>query len=136
MSYGIREGIEVQKTYCEASSPIQVGREYIQPLCQETAGARRRHYVFLKRGKCVMTLTDLPNIGPKLADNLRRVGLSTPEQLREIGTREAFPRIRAQVDPTACFHQLTALAGAEAGIPKKALPQEEKASLRIFFNSL
>ena len=83
-----------------------------------------------------MTLTELPNIGPKLADNLRRVDVSAPEQLREMGTWEAFLRIRAQVDPTAFFHQLTALAGAEAGIPEKALPQEEKASLRIFFDSL
>lgn len=83
-----------------------------------------------------MTLTDLPNVGPKLAENLRRVGLETPEDFRAAGAREAFLRIRAQVDSTACFHQLTALAGAEAGIPKKALPQEEKASLRIFFNSL
>ena len=83
-----------------------------------------------------MTLTDLPNIGPKLADNLRRVGVSTPEQLREIGTREAFLRIRTQVDPTACFHQLTALAGAELGVPKKEIPAEEKKALRAFFDSL
>lgn len=83
-----------------------------------------------------MELTDLPNIGPKLAENLRRVGVDTPERLCELGTREAFVRIRAQVDPTACFHQLTALAAAEAGIPKKALPQEEKAALRAFFDSL
>ena len=80
-----------------------------------------------------MELTDLPNIGPKLADNLR---VGTPEQLRELGTRDAFLCIRAQVDPTACFHQLTALAGAEAGISKKALSQEEKAALRAFFDSL
>ena len=26
-----------------------------------------------------MTLTGLPNVGPKLAENLRRVGLETPE---------------------------------------------------------
>lgn len=83
-----------------------------------------------------MELTDLPNIGPKLADNLRRVGVGSAEQLRELGTREAFLRIRAQVDPAACFHQLTALAGAEAGVPKKALSQEEKRALRAFFDSL
>lgn len=83
-----------------------------------------------------MELTDLPNIGPKLADNLRRVGVSSAEQLRELGTREAFLRIRAQVDPAACFHQLTALAGAEAGIPKKALSQAERAALRAFFDGL
>lgn len=83
-----------------------------------------------------MTLTDLPNVGPKLAENLRRVGLETPEDLRAAGGREAFLRIRAQVDPTACFHQLTALAGAELGVPKKAIPPEEKAELRSFFDSL
>lgn len=83
-----------------------------------------------------MALTDLPNIGPKLTDNLRRVGIDSAEQLREPGTREAFLRIRAQVDPAACFHQLTALAGAEAGVPKKALSQEEKTALRAFFDSL
>lgn len=83
-----------------------------------------------------MTLTDLPNVGPKLEENLRRVGLETPESFRAAGAREAFLRIRAQVDSTAYFHQLTALAGAELGIPKKALPPEKKAELRAFFDSL
>ena len=83
-----------------------------------------------------MTLTGLPNVGPKLAENLRRVGLETPEDFRAVGAREAFLCIRAQVDPTACFHQLTALAGAELGVPKKAVPEEKKAELRAFFDSL
>jgi len=83
-----------------------------------------------------MTLTDLPNVGPKLAENLRRVGLETPEAFRAAGAREAFLRIRTQVDPTACFHKLTALAGAELGIPKRALPPNRKAELRAFFNGL
>ena len=83
-----------------------------------------------------MTLTDLPNVGPKLAENLRRAGLETPEDFRAAGAREVLLRIRAQADPTACFHQLTALAGAELGIPKKAIPAEEKAALRAFFDSL
>ena len=83
-----------------------------------------------------MDLQELPNIGPKLAENLRRVGLQDAEALRSVGAEEAFLRIRAQVDPTACFHQLTALAGAEMGIPKKSLPAERKAELRTFFDSL
>lgn len=83
-----------------------------------------------------MPLTDLPNIGPKLAENLRRIGIETPESFQAAGAKEAFLRIRAQVDPTACFHQLTALAGAEMGIPKKSLPAERKAELRTFFDSL
>ena len=83
-----------------------------------------------------MGLTDLPNIGPKLAENLRRVGLDTPEAFRAAGAEEAFLRIRVQVDSAACFHQLTALAGAELDIPKKALTPERKAELRAFFDGL
>ena len=84
----------------------------------------------------MMTLEELPNVGSKLAENLRRVGLENPEDFRAAGAWAAFLRIRAQVDPGACFHQLTALAGAELGIPKKAIPAEEKAELRAFFDSL
>ena len=83
-----------------------------------------------------MNLESLPNIGPVLAGNLRRVGVDTPEALRETGAEQAFLRIRAQVDSAACFHQLTALAGAEAGIPKRDLPPERKAELRTFFDGL
>ena len=83
-----------------------------------------------------MELTDLPNICPVLADNLRRVGITSAEDLRAAGARDAFLRIRAQVDPTACFHQLTALAGAELGIRKTTLTPEQKADLRTFFETL
>lgn len=81
-----------------------------------------------------MELTDLPNIGPVLAENLRRVGIATPEDLRAAGACEAWLRIRAQVDGGACLHQLTALAGAEAGVPKKDLPAGRKAELKAFFD--
>lgn len=81
-------------------------------------------------------LTDLPNIGPKLADNLERAGISSPGQLRELGAEEAFLRIRAQVDPTACLHQLEALAGAEEGVKKSLLSPERKAKLKNWFREL
>ena len=83
-----------------------------------------------------MELTDLPNIGPVLADNLRQVGITSAGDLRAAGAQDAFLRIRAQVDPTACFHQLTALAGAELGIRKTTLTPEQKADLRTFFETL
>ncbi|MGO5048734.1 TfoX/Sxy family DNA transformation protein [Dysosmobacter sp. Sow4_B12] len=81
-----------------------------------------------------MELTGLPNIGTVLAENLRRVGITSAEELRAAGACEAWLRIRTQVDPGACFHQLTALAGAEVGLPKKELPPERKAELRAFFD--
>lgn len=82
-----------------------------------------------------MELTDLPNIGPVLAQNLRAVGIETPDALRKTGAEEAWLQIRLRVDGGACLHQLQALAGAAAGIPKKELPPERKAELKSFFHS-
>lgn len=81
-------------------------------------------------------LTDLPNIGPKLAEHLTKAGVKTPEQLRECGAEEAFMRIRTGVDSTACLHELEALAGAAAGVRKSLLPPERKAELKNWFRAL
>lgn len=81
-------------------------------------------------------LTDLPNIGPVLAGNLERIGVTGPEQLRTLGAEEAFLRIRGQVDQNACLHQLEALAGAAEGIKKSQLPPEKKAELKAWFRTL
>lgn len=81
-----------------------------------------------------MELTDLPNIGPVLAENLSSVGIKTPEALRKTGAEEAWLQIRSRVDSGACLHQLQALAGAVEGIPKKDLSPERKAELKAFFH--
>ncbi len=81
-------------------------------------------------------LTDLPNIGPKLGENLKKIGVTTPEELRALGAEGAFVRIRAQVDPTACLHQLEALAGAVEGVKKSLLPPERKAELKTWYRGL
>lgn len=81
-------------------------------------------------------LTDLPNIGPKLAGHLTLAGIETPEQLRQAGAEEAFLRIRTQVDGTACLHELEALAGAVEGVRKSLLPPERKAGLKAWFRGL
>lgn len=77
-----------------------------------------------------------PNIGPVLAEHLEQIGVTAPEQLRELGAEEAFVRIRAQVDPTACLHMLEALAGAEAGVRKSLLSPERKAELKAWYQRL
>ena len=63
------------------------------------------------------SLKDMPNIGPVAAEALEKVGIETPEQLREVGAKEAWLRIRAQVDPVACLHLLQGLEAAVEGIP-------------------
>lgn len=81
-------------------------------------------------------LTDLPNIGLVLAENLEKAGVETPDRLRELGAEEAFLRIRTRVDPTACLHQLEALAGAMEGVRKSLLSLERKAELKTWFRGL
>ncbi|HWS42051.1 MAG TPA: TfoX/Sxy family protein [Pseudoflavonifractor sp.] len=81
------------------------------------------------------SLKDMPNIGPVAAEALEKVGIETPDQLREIGAKEAWLRIRAQVDPGACLHLLQGLEAAVEGIPKKLLPAEKRAELNAFFKN-
>lgn len=81
-------------------------------------------------------LTDLPNIGPKLAGNLERIGVTTQEQFQALGAEEAFLRIRAQVEPAACLHQLEALAGAEEGVKRSLMSSERKSVLKAWYQRL
>lgn len=81
-------------------------------------------------------LESLPNMGKVLAGNLRAVGIETPDQLRELGAKEAFVRIRAAADPGACLHMLYGLQGAVEGVRDTLLSTETKEDLRRFFNTL
>lgn len=82
------------------------------------------------------TLSELPNIGKVLETNLMSVGIETPEQLRTIGAKEAFHRIRLHRDPGACLHMLYGIQGAVLGIPDKQLSPDTKQELRAFFHDL
>ena len=77
-------------------------------------------------------LAALPNVGPVLEKNLNDVGIDTAEQLREVGSREAFLRIR-RIDPGACLHMLYGLEGAVEGVRDTLLPEPTKQSLKTFF---
>lgn len=71
------------------------------------------------------------NIGKTVATKLKEVGISTPEELRVLGSKQAFLRLQA-VDSGACLHELMALEGAIRGIRKYDLPEEVKADLKRF----
>lgn len=81
-------------------------------------------------------LSVLPNVGKVLEDYLLRVGIETPEQLRAAGAKEAFLRIRAQVDPGACLHMLYGVQGAVDSIRDQFLPDNVKQDLKAFFKTL
>lgn len=72
-------------------------------------------------------LTDLPNIGPALAQALKDAGIDTPTKLSEAGSVEAWWRIHPTFD---CLHSLLALEGAIQGIPKSQLDQQTRQRLK------
>lgn len=78
-------------------------------------------------------LSDLPNIGSKVEQQLREVGIETEEQLKAAGSRQAWLKIRA-IDDSACYNRLCALEGAIRGIRWHNLPDEVKAELKEFYN--
>ncbi len=82
------------------------------------------------------TLLELPNVGKVLASHLQKVGIETPEELRSLGSREAFQRIRRHVDAGACLHMLYGIEGAVRGIPDSRLSAEVKAELKAFLREL
>lgn len=77
-------------------------------------------------------MTDLPNIGKIMEQQLADVGIHTPEELAQAGSREAWLRILA-MDPSACYMRLCGLEGAIRGVPKKSLPEDVKADLKAFY---
>ncbi|MEG0753842.1 MAG: TfoX/Sxy family protein [Angelakisella sp.] len=81
------------------------------------------------------TLSKLPNIGTTLEGQLLQVGIETPEQLKQVGSRQAWLDIRA-IDPSACYNRLCALEGAIQGIRWHSLNDADKQGLKEFYSSV
>ncbi|WP_346913197.1 TfoX/Sxy family protein [Clostridium sp.] len=80
-------------------------------------------------------LSDLPNIGKKLEEQLNEVGIETIEQLKAVGSKQAWLNIRA-IDSSACINRLCALEGAIRGIGWHSLSEEVKMDLKAFYNTV
>lgn len=79
-------------------------------------------------------LSKLTNIGEFVENQLNEVGISTYEELKKVGAKEAWLRIKS-IDYSACIHRLYALEGAINGIKKSQLSEEIKAELKEFYNN-
>ncbi len=76
-----------------------------------------------------MALEKLKNLGAKSAAMLKEAGISTPNELYDLGAVEAFRMVRA-VNPEATIVLLYALQGALLDIHWNALPEDMKRDLR------
>ncbi|KZX14901.1 hypothetical protein MBCUT_18540 [Methanobrevibacter cuticularis] len=77
-------------------------------------------------------LTNLPNIGKILEKQLNTVGIKTIEDLKEIGSKEAWLKIR-EIDDSACYNRLCGLEGAIQNIRWFDLSDKDKKDLKDFY---
>ncbi|MCB2291543.1 TfoX/Sxy family protein [Clostridium sp. CS001] len=78
-------------------------------------------------------LSSLPNIGKEVEMQLNTIGIFTYDELKDIGTEQAWLRIQ-EIDTSACIHRLLALEGAIQGVRKTDLQQLRKAELKDFYD--
>lgn len=83
-----------------------------------------------------MSLSSMPNIGKVTERQLIEAGIEMPEQLKELGAKEALLRIRLKSDPGACVRVLYSLQGAIDGVKDSELSAETKKNLLAFFRTL
>ena len=77
-------------------------------------------------------LSKLPNIGKVVEEQLNQVGITTVDQLIDLGSKEAWLRIKA-IDDAACINRLQGLEGARQGSKKNDLPEKTKEDLKEFY---
>lgn len=80
-------------------------------------------------------LTAMENIGKEMARKLTAVGIDSPEKLMEIGSKQAFFRLK-ETFPNVCLVHLYALEGAITGQEYNQLPEETKKDLKSFSDFL
>jgi DNA transformation protein len=74
-------------------------------------------------------LTSLRNIGKELEKKLKAVDIKTAEELKSVGSEEAFIRIKLQY-PKVCLVHLYALEGAVSDTEYNQLQEDVKQRLK------
>ncbi|MGI6154253.1 MAG: TfoX/Sxy family DNA transformation protein [Christensenellaceae bacterium] len=81
------------------------------------------------------TLSSMKNIGKTIEHKLISVGVETAEQLREMGSKQAFHRLKASY-PEVCLVHLYTLQAAIDGIEMDRLSESVKIELKAYSDSL
>jgi DNA transformation protein len=84
------------------------------------------------KGVKMSELSKLINIGKEVEKQLNQVGINTYEELMEIGSKQAWLKIKS-IDNSACIHRLYALEGAIREVKKSELPVNVKEELKEFY---
>ena len=76
------------------------------------------------------TLAEAANLGPKSVAVLERAGITSLQQLKQLGSIRAFSLAKS-AEPTVTLNLLWALEGAVLGQPWQAVAREHRGSLLL-----
>jgi len=80
-------------------------------------------------------LASLRNIGKELERKLKYAGIETAEELKQVGSQEAFIRVKSYY-PNVCLVHLMALEGAVSDMDYNQLPDDVQKNLKEFSDGL
>ena len=80
-------------------------------------------------------LTSMRNIGREIEQKLKAVGICSAEELSQLGSKEAFLRLKTRFS-NVCLVHLYTLQGAIDHIEYNQLPDEVKRDLKSFSDEL
>ncbi|MEF9917771.1 MAG: TfoX/Sxy family DNA transformation protein [Eubacterium sp.] len=81
-------------------------------------------------------LHEMLNIGLGLEKELKKVGIKTPDKLQEVGSKEAYKRLKEVGVPNLNINKLASLQGAIENVKKYALSEETRENIEDFYYEL
>lgn len=91
--------------------------------------------IYIRARRNMTDLVSMPNIGKEMARKLKSVGIDAAEKLEELGSKQAFLKLKMKY-PQVCLVHLYTLEGAIQHIEFNCLPEKTKQELKIFSDSL
>lgn len=80
-------------------------------------------------------LSTMKNIGGEIARKITSIGIESAEQLCDVGSKQAFLRLKIAY-PQVCLVHLYAIQAAIDGVEINQLPEFVKSELKAFNDSL
>lgn len=80
-------------------------------------------------------LTSMMNIGKRMEKKLKAAGITSSEELIQLGAKQAFLQLK-QAYPNSCLVHLYALEGAICNTEFNCLSEDKKKQLKQFSDSL
>lgn len=125
-----KRGMPVALNYFKVIDDVWQDETHLIGLSTSALEGARSSLLIKKREQ---RLKDLPNLGLRMEIQLRQVGISTVQKLRDTGAKSSWLRLKA-INKHLGINTLFALQGAISGHHQAALPEEVRQELKKWYH--